>query len=459
MSSPLEIPANNGQALHTQPQLAGFTPYVDFDTELERLVLGLCLLEPRTYAQIYGVLTSDCFYEPDHRLIFNAMHAVWQYGEPVDLVTVSRRMYDSNIPLIKKQNTGYYLAMLTREVVSNAHLHHWTLKLRELAARRLVIQLTSTRFNGHDVLQGVDNIQEQLRNALTVRHANDWQNASAAALSLSKHIDDVLTNNIVGISTGFPTLDALNGGFRPGQFIVIGARPSVGKSALMGGIAIGAAKQGNRVGILSLEMEAKDIFGRMVSRETGIPFAEMDRSGLHDMRKQGIVSRMLGDMAELPLFFSDTAQCTIHDIRAKAEQLKQRQGLDILLLDYLQLVEETDKYRSREQGIAQISRGLKMLAMNLEIPVIALSQLNRESEHRADKRPTMADLRESGAIEQDADIVMILHRDWRAGKTHHEDGSSTEHEADLLIYKWRNGSPADLKLKFEAETMRFSEAA
>ena len=150
-------------------------------------------------------------------------------------------------------------------------------------------------------------------------------------------------------------------------------------------------------------MEAKDIFGRMVSSNTGVPFSEMDRSGLHDRKKQHIVSKALSGMAELPLFFSDTAQCTIHDIRAKAEQLKQRHGLDMLLLDYLQLVEETDKYRSREQGIAQISRGLKMLAMNLEIPVIALSQLNRESEHRADKRPTMADLRESGAIEQDAD--------------------------------------------------------
>src|SRR5690606_41795602 len=134
---------------------------------------------------------------------------------------------------------------------------------------------------------------------------------------------------------------------------------------------------------------------------------------LRDRKKQEMVSRALSGMAELPLFFSDTAQCTIHDIRAKAEQLKQRHGLDMLLLDYLQLVEETDKYRSREQGIAQISRGLKMLAMNLQIPVIALSQLNRESEHRADKRPTMADLRVCGAIMQAADRVLILHRGLR----------------------------------------------
>ena len=459
MSSLQETKAAAGMPAYEELPLAGYTPYIDFDIELERAVLGLCLSEPRTYSKIYGVLTEDCFYADVNRQVFKAMHSVWQRGEPVDLMTVSRWLYDKKITTMERQNTGYFLALLIHEVISGAHLHHWCLKLRELAARRLVIQLTSKRFNGIDVLQGVDEIQASLQKALTVRHANDWQDASSAAVSLSKHIDDVLTQGVVGISTGFPTLDSLNGGFRPGQLVVIGARPSVGKSALMGGIAIGAAQRGHKVGILSLEMEAKDIFGRMVSSETGVPFSEMDRSGLRDRKKQHIVSRALSGMAELPLFFSDTAQCTIHDIRAKAEQLKQRHGLDMLLLDYLQLVEETDKYRSREQGIAQISRGLKMLAMNLEIPVIALSQLNRESEHRADKRPTMADLRESGAIEQDADIVMILHRDWRAGRTHNADGSSTEHEADLLIYKWRNGSPADLKLRFEAETMRFSEAA
>lgn len=457
MTSSKNTPAGN-KPLQQEP-LAGYTPYIDYDTELEKHVLGVCLSMPRTFAVVHGVLTVDCFYEEEHRLIFSAMYDVWQYGEPVDLVTVSRRLYSSKIVTLKKENTGYYLASLTYSVVGNAHLHHWCLKLRELAARRLMIQLTSTRFNGVDVLEGAEQIHHSLQQMLTVRHASDWQDASATAVDLMQHIDKVLNKEEVGITTGFPTLDRLNGGFRPGQLVVIGARPSVGKSALMGGMAIEAARGGKKVGILSLEMDAKDIFGRMVSRETNVPFADMDRHGLTGNQRQAYVSGVINKLAELPLYFSDTAQCTIHDIRAKAEQLKQRHGLDMLLLDYLQLVEEGDKYRSREQGVSQISRGLKMLAMNLEIPVIALSQLNRESEHRADKRPTMADLRESGAIEQDADIVMILHRDWRAGITQHADGSSTEHDADLLIYKWRNGSPADLKLRFEAETMKFSEAA
>lgn len=439
--------------------IAGYSPYTDYDIELERAVLGVCLNEQRAFSKVYGIVTEDCFYNDDHKKVFNAMHELWQDGAPIDLVTTTRQLYDKKVTTLVNVNTAYYLAQLCREVVSNAHMVHWCVKLRELTARRLMIQLTSTRFKGMDVLDGAEDIQSALQKVLTVRQPTDWQDASAAALGLTEHMDEVMSNGVAGISTGFPTLDALNGGFRAGQLVVIGARPSVGKSALMGGIALGAARAGHKVGVLSLEMPAKDVFGRMVSRETGVPFANMDRHGVTNVREQQILSGHIAQMAALPIYFSDAAQCTIHDIRAKAEQLQQRHGLDMLMLDYMQLVEETDKYRSREQGIAQISRGLKLLAMNLEIPVIALSQLNRESEHRSNKKPTMADLRESGAIEQDADIVMLLHRDWRAGITEDAFGNSTEHQADLLIYKWRNGSPADLKLRFEAETMAFSEAA
>lgn len=445
--------------LYEEPLIAGYAAYIDYDIELEKAVLGVCLGEPRAYSKVYGLLTEDCFYNDSHMRVMLAIQDVWKDGNPVDLITVSRRLYEDGITHVNKENTFYYLSKLCYDVVNSSHLSYWCLKLRELAARRMMIQMTSTRFCGIDVLEGAESIQCSLQKALLVRHANDWQNASTAAMSLTQHIDDVMSNKEVGISTGFPTLDSLNGGFRAGQLVVLGARPSVGKSAMMGGIALGAARKGYKVGVFSLEMTAKDIFGRMVSSETGVPFAEMDRHGVSEQYKQQIITNSVTELSALPLYFSDAAQCTIQDIRAKAEQLKQRHGLDILLLDYLQLVEETDKYRSREQGIAQISRGLKMLAMNLEIPVIAVSQLNRESEHRANKKPTMADLRESGAIEQDADIVMLLHRDWRAGITEDAYGNSTEQQADLLIYKWRNGSPADLKLRFEAETMNFSEAA
>lgn len=438
---------------------AGYQKFIDYDIEMEKAVLGVCLLEPRSFSRIHGIVSEDCFYQDKHKAIYNAIEDVWQQGDQIDLLTVTRCLYDKKITTLGTDDTYYYVTSTTFDVVNSSHIVQWCLKLRELAARRLMIQLTSTRFKADDVLEGADDIQTQIQKALHIRHAADWQDASVTAIELTNHIDEVMSNDVVGVSTGFPSLDDVNGGFRDGQLVVIGARPSVGKSALMGKMAISAANVGKKVGVISLEMPAKDIFGRLVSRETGVPFATIDRHGVTDKQDQHTITQAINGMAALPLYFCDATQVTIHDIRAKAEQLQQRYGLDMLMIDYLQLVEETDKYRSREQGVAQISRGLKMLAMNLEIPVIALSQLNRESEHRANKKPTMADLRESGAIEQDADIVMLLHRDWQAGITQDAFGNSTEHQADLLIYKWRNGSPRDLKLHFQPETMSFSEAA
>lgn len=442
-----------------EPLYTGFEAFKDYDTQLEKAVLAACMIDTYAYSKVHGVLNADCFYITAHKKVYAAIVQVWEYGEPIDLITVTRRLFDNNIATLEHNNAAYYLSSLCRDVISSAHMQHWCVKLRELAARRMMITLTSTRFSGDDVLEGAEDIQQKLQEALHVRQATDWLTSSKAAIDLIDHMDNITSNGVAGISTGFPTLDRANGGFQSGQLVVIGARPSVGKSALMGGIAVTAAKSGHKVGIISLEMPAKDVFGRIVSRETNVDFSDIDRHGLHSEEVRAIVSNAISYYAELPIYFSDVATCTIYDIRAKAEQLKRRHGLDILMVDYLQLIEETDKYRSREQGIAQISRGLKLLAMNLEIPVIALSQLNRESEHRANKKPTMADLRESGAIEQDADIVMLLHRDWRAGITQDEFGNSTEHQADLLIYKWRNGSPQDLKLHFKATTMSFSEAA
>jgi replicative DNA helicase len=430
-----------------------------YNTEIERSVLGICTIEPTAFSTIYGTLTEECFYAHEHAQVFKAMSALWEAGSPVDLLTLTHELCKQGIETIRGDNTAYYLAQLSKDVVTSAHLHHWCLLLRELAAKRMMIQLTTRGFAGDDVLAAAEEIQASLRKALEVRTTDDWLDASKAAIALTAHMDAVKDKNLIGISTTFPQIDKINGGFRPGQLIVVGARPSVGKSALMGSIAVTAAQQGIHTGIISLEMPAKDIFGRMVSADSGYSFSDIDRNRLDEEAQRSYIYNSITTLSALPLWFSDTTQVTIHDIRARAEKLKRRHGLGLLIIDYLQLIEEaTTNTRNREQNISQISRGLKMLAMNLDIPVIALSQLNRESENRASKRPTMADLRESGAIEQDADIIMLLHRDWRCGITTDALGHSTETQADLLIPKWRNGIPLDHKLSFEPHTMKFSEA-
>src|SRR5690606_27095806 len=200
----------------------------------------------------------------------------------------------------------------------------------------------------------------------------------------------------------------------------LAARPSVGKSALAGGIALHTARHEGPVGFISLEMSTEEVFGRMVSADSNEPYSTVDRDVLLEERQRRHMYDSVDRLSGLPIFFSDRAQVNVHDIRARAETLKRRHGIKLLIVDYLQLIEETNARganRNREQQISEISRGLKKIAMNLHIPVIALSQLNRESEHRQNKRPLLSDLRESGSLEQDADIVMLLHRDWRCGIT------------------------------------------
>ncbi len=438
-----------------------YTPHLDHDPDIERAVLGVCLLQPHAYGSVSELLTDDCFYETAHRQVYQAMQQLWQQGSPIDTLSICSSLYAQGVHTLGDDSTAYYLAQLTSAVVGDAHLQHWCTLLRHMAARRLLLQLTTQGIKGTDIVAAAEDMQQRLRQVMEVRTTQQWHSASAAAMQLSQHMDEVKDKNLIGISTTFRTIDKLNGGLRPGQFIVIGARPGMGKSALAGHIAQQAALGGHHVGIISLEMPARDLFARMLSSSTHIPFADIDRNRITNPSLHTHLHRQLGRLAELPLWFSDHTQLSIHDIRARAEKLHRNHPLGLLIVDYLQLVDDTadNRYRNREQTISQISRGLKLLAMSLQIPVIALSQLNRESENRNNKRPTMADLRESGAIEQDADIIMLLHRDWRCGITTDAQGQSTEHQADLFIVKWRNGAPLDLRLRFNPHTMTFEEAA
>lgn len=434
---------------------SGYEENIDYDKELEKSVLGIFLIEPYSYSRVHGLLSEDCFYLPSHNRVYQTIRNMWTLGMQIDLVSVCRRMYDKGHVVMEDfSNTGYYLTTICADVVQSAHLQQWCLMLRELAVKREVIRITREGLAGDDPLAATQRIQKQLEDALKVSSTNDWIDASMAAVQLTEHMDEV-RGKVIGLQTGFDMIDNVNGGLRGGQLIVLGARPAVGKSALMGGLAVHIAKQSAPVGIISLEMPARDIFGRMASSESGISFREIDRNELNEPQ-MNVVMKSITNLASLPIYFSDTAKTNIFDIRAKAELLKQKHGIKALFVDYLQLVEETTgKNRNRENAISEISRGLKMIAMNMDIPVIALSQLNRESESK-DRKPKKSDLRESGSLEQDADIVMLLHRDYAIGKVTDEQGNSTINKAELLIEKWRNGSPLKVDLHFEPTTMKFS---
>lgn len=431
--------------------------HIDYDPELEACVLGIFLLEPHCFGACYGIVSEDCFYMPEHVLVFREIEEYWKMGGQIDLLTISRRFYEKEVLDIAGGKTGWFLAGLMRNVVSSAHIETWCLFLRELGARRIMINLTSGGLNKEEnIFESATTIQKKLQKALDIKTTNDWLNITEVTNQLLQNMESARENGNSGLATGYDGIDQVNGGFKSGNMIVIAARPAVGKSALMGKIAKTLVKNGKRVGVISLEMPASDVFARMVSAESGIPYWIIDRGMTSDEETRKKIMNSISLMNNAPLFFSETAKVNAYDIRAKAEKLQRTHGLDILFIDYIQLIEsEAGKNKTRENEVSAISRAIKLIAMDLKIPVVVLAQLNRQAANG--EKPELHHLRESGAIEQDADVVIFVHRDYVSGKKENEHGDSTEFEADLLVRKWRNGKPHELKIKFNPETMDFYE--
>lgn len=432
-----------------------YTKNIDYDLELEASVLGICIAEPSAFGNCYNLLNEECFYGFDHKEVYKGLHTLFNNGSPIDMIILSRYFYDKRVLSFKENGEiTVFIIQLMTGVVSSAHLEHWCLLLRELAAKRLMIEITHSGIKSGDAFDNAKDIDERLKKIFEIRSTDDWQHISQVAITATQDIESRDRNVIPGISTSISILDKINGGFRPDDLIVIGARPSVGKSAFMGRIATQTAFRGKTVGIISLEMANTPIFTRMVAADSETEFYRIDRNDLGEETQRKHVYNTISKLAALPIYFSDTAQVDSTDIRAKAEKLKRKNGLDLLVIDYLQLIEpDSDKRANREQQVSKISRDMKNLAKTLHIPVILLAQLNRAVTEK--DKPQLHHLRESGAIEQDADVVMFLHRDYMTGKVSNENGESTEYEADLLIRKWRNGAPTEIKIGFDPKQMRF----
>jgi replicative DNA helicase len=396
---------------------------------------------------------------------------MFQNNTPIDMLTVWERMIAKRVELkwsakygsgdVSKDITAF-LINCTTAVVSSAHLEYWVQIVKEMWKRREIEKITRAGIDptGDPSKQGYE-INEKINDILGGQVKQDWYDLNDLYWNLLLHQQDIKSGKKQLVTTGFKAIDRMNGGFSGGQLIVIGARPSVGKSALMNKIAFAIAKQEKPVGIISLEMNNTEIAARLASIQSETSFGIIYRNLFQDQREHEIFYDRISKASQLPIYVSDKTKVDTNEIKAKAIKLKHRKGLSCLIIDYLQLVEgSTSKNYNREQEVAKISRGLKLMAMEMEIPVIVLCQLNRASTGRKgkDRYPQLSDLRESGAIEQDADVVMMLHRDWMAGyEANPETGASTEFDADLLGVKWRNGAQFHLSLDFKPELMKFSE--
>lgn len=446
---------------------------IHYAKELECAIIGACLIIPTAIGRIYGTLEAKHFYVPDAAKTFEVMSEMFDRSQPIDLLTVWESMVgkgtslnwsnvygDMNGDLSK--DIAAFLTNCTHAVTNDTHLEYWALLIQKMWKRREIEKITRSGINPDEdpKIEGYK-INQQINEILGSEVKQDWYDLNDLYWNLLVHQNEIKTGKKSFITTGFKAIDKLNGGFSAGQLVVVGARPSVGKSALMNKIAFAIARQDKPVGIISLEMNNTEIAARLASIESETSFGVIYRNLFRDEAEHKIFYERVSQNSGLPIYVSDKTKVDINEIKSKAIKLKHKKGLSCLIIDYLQLVDSSgNKNYNREQEVARISRGLKMLAMELEIPVIVLCQLNRNVTGRKgkDRYPQLSDLRESGAIEQDADAVLMLHRDWMSGfEINPDSGMSTEKEADLLGVKWRNGATFHLELDFEPQQMKFME--
>lgn len=432
---------------------------IHYSYEYERAVLAICIQVPGSFESLQGITTIETFWHNDTRIVYDAMQGLWAEGCPIDTLTIHDRLQNSGTKVLKGDDLMFYLIKIGKNLPPVHNLSYYGMRLREMYAKREMYRISHIGKNTNkDPFEQAKEIDELLKKIFEIKSHDDWKDMSHLGVELLHHIEENENGKINYISTGFSELDKMNGGFRSGNLVIIAARPSVGKSALSGKIALQNAIKGKIVGYIPLEMDGKDVKSRMVSLYSGVEHWRIDRGRFTDEQQRSYVIQTISNMGELPIYMADNPAVTVMDIMIKARKLKQRHGLDCLIIDYLQLITpEKGKERNREREVAEMTRGLKLLAMQLEIPVILLAQLNRKSEDRTNKKPQMSDLRESGAIEQDADVVLLLHRDDMTGINNDEHGMPTDGQADLIACKWRNGATASLKIGFDKQKMKFYE--
>lgn len=443
-----------------------FEEFKHYNKDLEKVLIGTILMEKLAFSRVTSVVDKpSMFYVKSHQEIYRVFMEMYKLSLPIDLLTVTDYLWNTlKIKEINGSNIPFYLSSCTNSVCSSANIEYHSLLLRECWKRRRIIEIKYAALEDDcDSRQNIIDIGLALNKITETKHSKDWVDMSELMIELYKHQDEMKKSGGIGLLSGLKTIDTENGGFFPGNMIFIGARPSVGKSALANSLAINMSTIGKKVGIISLETSNVEIAARLASIDTDTDYSIIYRGLMQDeYQTQRVYERITNQTVGLPIFVSDNADVTIFDIRAKTERLMSKEGLDVLIIDYLQLIGTSDaKNSNRENEVSKISRGIKIMAKDLGIPIIVLGQLNREVTKRkgAERYPVLGDIRESGSIEQDSDIVMFLHSDFMSGHTVDQEGYSTEGKCDLVIRKWRNGkNNFIIPLDFQAKKMKFIES-
>jgi replicative DNA helicase len=433
------------------------------DVAAEQSVLGGMLLSKDAIADVVELLRPADFYRPAHARIFEMVLDLYGRGEPADAVTVAAALADAG-ELARVGGAGY-LHTLMASVPTAANAAYYAKIVGERAVLRRLIE-AGTRIvqlgygssggGGRDVDDLVDIAQQAVYEVTERRVGDDFAVLSDLLQPTLDEIEAVGAQGgvMTGVPTGFTDLDRLLNGLHPGQLVIVAGRPGLGKSTAAMDFARTASVRHNFASaIFSLEMSKVEIVMRLLSAEARVPLHVL-RSGQLSDDDWTKLARRMGEISEAPLFVDDTPNMTLMEIRAKARRLRQRHDLKLIVVDYLQLMTSPKRVESRQQEVAELSRGLKLLAKEIECPVVAVSQLNRGPEQRTDKRPQLSDLRESGSIEQDADVVILLHRD-----DYYDRESPRAGEADFIVAKHRNGPTDTVTVAAQLHLSRFVDMA
>ncbi|WEK54221.1 MAG: replicative DNA helicase [Candidatus Cohnella colombiensis] len=417
--------------------------------EAEQAVLGAILLEAEALITSMERLHPEDFYSVSHQRIYDVMVVLGEEGQPIDLVTLTAKLQD--IGQLDEVGGVPYLAKLAAAVPTAANVEYYAQIVEEKSMlRRLIRTATQIVSNGYatedDVGALLSDAEQRIMELSNRRAAHGFISIRDVLMDVFERVEFLFNHKggVTGIPSGFPDLDKMTSGFQANDLIIVAARPSVGKTAFALNIAQNVAVRASAtVAIFSLEMSAPQLVQRMICAESNVDAQRMRTGELKgdDWEK---LSMAMGSLSEAQIFIDDTPGITVADIRAKCRRLKKEKGLGMILIDYLQLIQGRGKSgENRQQEVSEISRTLKQIARELEVPVIALSQLSRGVEQRQDKRPMMSDLRESGSIEQDADIVAFLYRD-----DYYDKESEKKNIIEIIIAKQRNGPVGTVELVF-----------
>jgi replicative DNA helicase len=436
--------------------------------ELEEAILGAIMLEKSAFDVAIEILKPECFYQESHQRIFRAMQALSNQSKAIDLLTVVEELRTRED--LEFVGGPYYVTKLTNAVVSSANIEYHARIVVQKFIQRELIRISSEIIgeayeDSTDVFDMLDSAEGKLFEITNNHLRRNFDSIDTVIMSTIKKIDDMRSrqDDITGVPTGFPSLDRITYGWQSTDLIILAARPSVGKTAFALNLARSAALHPTKptaVGFFSLEMSSSQLVTRILSAESEIWLEKISRGKLEDHEMKQLYKKGIERLSKAPIYIDDSAALNIFELRAKCRRLKNKYNVGLIIIDYLQLMSgSADRNSNREQEISKISRDLKSLAKELQVPIIALSQLSREVEKRKEgnKMPQLSDLRESGAIEQDADMVMFLYRPEYYEITANEFGDNNKGETHVKIAKHRNGSLETIKLRALLHIQKFVE--